>query len=273
MENPFKIETYANIAFVKQLRPICPDDFVLVNPTKKANAIDFLLDDPWDIRSPYDIHSSPASFQASIAVEFRWIQDIEEQYNKLVPLSTVENKDKLRTFVNSLSKSNKDAITFVSHTFDWTGCKTPESRQRKLRKNKQTFEEKYSDSKEEKEIKLINYAMKRCLSSLDFVNDGFSHKLLNVIDYNTENLEDKVKSPIDEEFVTLQSQILLLQEKMAPLNKRIHEIQDEKFRNKVDHIIEHINNDDLPFQVKTKVVSGLNEKKSKGYPRRPGILF
>jgi flagellar motility protein MotE (MotC chaperone) len=271
MENPFKIETYANIAYIKQLRPITPDDFLLVNPTKKSNALDFLVDDPWDIRPPFDMRSTPASFQATIAVEFKWIQDIEAQYNNLIPLSNIENKDQIKGFINSISKNNRDSMIFISHSFDWTGCKTPESRQRKFKKNKQTFEEKFESDKEDKERRVLNTAMKRCINYLDHANDSFSHKLLNVIDYNVENQEDKSKSHLDEELQSLQSQILLLQEKMAPLNKRLREIQDEKFRNRVDQII-NIVKKDLPAPVSSKLEMRLEEKKATGYPRRPMFL-
>ena len=266
MECPFKVEIYANVAYIKQLRPITPDDFILVNPVSKPNALDFINDDPWDFRSPKDINYKTPSFAATVAVEFLWLQEIENQYNSHIPFQDIENKDQLKSFMDIIRRTHKESYAFITHSFDWTGCRSEESRQRKLRKNKEIFETKFQENKNNKERNLINATMKRCITSLDYVNDSFSHKLLNKIDYSTE----KADTPsLSEEEATLRQELLLLQEKMNPINQRLREIRDEKFRNRVDQIIIHIEKDDFSYQVKTKLIEGLKDKKEKGVPRRP----
>jgi hypothetical protein len=262
MECPFKIEVYADIAYVEQLRMITPEDFKLVNPTAKSNALDFLTDDPWDFRTPIDINFTPPSFAATSSVEFIWLQELENQYIDCLP-KIKDNKDQVKSFIETLSRAHKESYTFITHSFNWTGCKSEESRLRKLKKHKQMFEEKFEDYKEEKERKLINSAMKRCVTYLDNVNSSFTNRLLYRIDYSTENV--KIPS-IEEEQASLNTELLILQEKMNPIKQRLREIENEKFKARVDQIMDHLHKDGFPYPVITTLNKELSKKKEQGIP-------
>jgi hypothetical protein len=273
MDCPLRIETVANVAYIKQLRMINADDYVPFN--SNPNAVRFFLEDHWVYNEP-QLTSKDPHFEATFKVVFRWFDQLMLELVEIRKNKNVHNTDHIQDNLQYLSARpssySNTIVTFIRHQFDWTGCRSTESRMRKFLKHKQIFQEKL-ESKLEKEQQLYNTVIKKTISSIDQINAKAENTLMNSFKnnlsaYTEEDVkEHKEFQVLTEEELILKKQILEIEEKMKPFRDKLRDIEDKKHTIRYDLIKEQVTNHDLPYEIKKGLIKDIEAEKEKGIPR------
>lgn len=286
MDCPITISKYAGLYYIKQLRPLSLDDFKMVNPAKTGNALDFINDDVWDIDcSPFEevkgslfALGKTITFEAYSLVEFKWKDHIEKQLKEIEANLKSEVEKRLCNFEHvedCLKYVNQFNKTTIKHTFTWRGCGTDYSKERKYKKERKLFLEKFESTKEERIIAKKNYFIKKLIEMIDKSEHKFGQEFVCNIEKNVPHYSKQVGVDEREDFVALENKANTLKEKieelkkqMKPLQRSLSEIYDFQFDMRLQGIRNYISEDkDVNKFTFKKVDEKLSEVQSKGRPK------
>jgi hypothetical protein len=256
MDCPYKIEEYAGLFFINQLRPICADDFA---PRVESNVLNYITEDTWAESNSTDTDLKNPQFRKVFSLEFIWVNNLKQQ---------VEGKKYPDSIKEFLHKIKYPASTSLCHSFDWVGCRNEESKKRKIEKNRKIFEERFQNYREKEERSSYRTAMKTVIKMLEYVNEGVSRELKNRVSNNIVTYTEK-EIEKEEEYTTTMKEIEEIQANLKPLREKLRALENKVFEKRYDLLINEINKDDLPYDIKKSLIEEFEDKKKKGVSRMP----
>lgn len=256
MECPYKIEEYAGLFFINQLRPICADDFA---PKVASHVMNYITDDTWIDEDSIARDTREPRFRKSFVLKFIWEEDLNKQ---------VEGKTYPNTIKEFLNKIRYPAATSLVHSFDWTGCRDGKSRDRKIEKNLKIFEERFQTYREKEERVTYNKAMREVIKFVEYANQEVSRELKNRVSNNiVAYTEEEIKK--EEEYTTTIKEIEEIQNTLKPLREKLKALENKVFEKRYDLLINEINKDNLPYDIKNSLIEDFEDRKKKGPSRMP----